>query len=77
MQIENIPLLSSLPSSEIEVLIAMLNRTEYEGETVLFREGEAGDKFYIILSGQVEIIKALGTAEEQVLGVRGPIRFFW
>lgn len=76
MQIETIPLLSSLPSSEYEALIAMMTRTEYERETVLFREGEPGDKFYIILSGQVEIIKALGTAEEQLLGIRSPFDFF-
>jgi sigma-B regulation protein RsbU (phosphoserine phosphatase) len=76
MRIENIPLFSSLPSHEIEVLIAVLNRTEYGADTVLFREGEPGDKFYIILSGQVEIIKTLDTAEEQVLGVRGPSDFF-
>ncbi len=76
MQIENIPLFNSLPSREIEVLIAVLNRTEYEADTILFREGEPGDKFYIILSGQVEIIKTLDTAEEQVLGARGPSDFF-
>ena len=56
MQIEEIPLLSSLPRSDLEVLIAMMTRTEYEGGTVLFREGEPGDRFYIILSGQVEIV---------------------
>jgi serine phosphatase RsbU (regulator of sigma subunit) len=74
--IENIPLLSSLPRSDLEVLIAMMTRTEYQGGVVLFREGEPGDRFYIILSGQVEIIKALGTVEEQVLGVRGSSDFF-
>jgi len=76
LQIENIPLFSSLPSREIEVLIAVLNRTEYEADTILFREGDPGDKFYIILSGQLEIIKTLDNAEEQVLGVHGPSEFF-
>ena len=76
MQIDKIPLLSSLPRSDLEVLIAMMTRTEYQGGAVLFREGQPGDRFYIILSGQVEIVKALGTTEEQVLGVRGPSDFF-
>lgn len=76
MRLEDIPLFSSLPSSEIELLVGVLKRTEFEANTILFREGDPGDKFYIILSGLVEIIKALGTAEEQLLGKRGPTDFF-
>jgi sigma-B regulation protein RsbU (phosphoserine phosphatase) len=75
LQIENVPLLSSLPRNEIEDLIKALTHTEYQAGTVLFREGEPGNKFYMILSGQVQIIKALGTAEEQLLGVRGSSDF--
>jgi serine phosphatase RsbU (regulator of sigma subunit) len=54
----------------------MMTRTEYQDGVVLFREGDPGDRLYIILSGQVEIVKALGTTEEQILGVRGPSDFF-
>jgi len=76
LQIEKIPLLSSLSRPDLEVLIAMMTHGEYQRGTVLFREGEPGDRFYIILSGQVEIVKALGTTDEQILGVRGPSEFF-
>jgi CRP/FNR family transcriptional regulator, cyclic AMP receptor protein len=35
----------------------------YPGGTVLFREGEAGDRMYVIAEGKVRIVKALGTNE--------------
>jgi len=34
-----------------------------------------GDRFYILLDGQVEIIKAYGTGDERLLGVRNPGTF--
>ncbi len=37
---------------------------------MLFQEGHSDDKFYILLEGQVEVVKALGSPEERLLGVR-------
>jgi serine phosphatase RsbU (regulator of sigma subunit) len=42
---------------------------------VLFSEGDRGDRFYIVLSGQIAIIKALGTEDERLLGLRGSGEF--
>ena len=67
-----VPLFASLPPSEIHHLAATLRRVAVVPETILFHEGEAGHRFYIVLDGQVEIIKALGTAHERLLSVRGP-----
>ena len=38
---------------------------------MLFQEGRSDDKFYILLEGQVEVVKALGSPEERRLGLRG------
>jgi serine phosphatase RsbU (regulator of sigma subunit) len=38
----------------------------------MFREGDRGNDCYIIVEGQVEIIKSLGTPEERLLAVREP-----
>jgi serine phosphatase RsbU (regulator of sigma subunit) len=75
IQIDSVPLFSSLPGSEIKFLVNALRRIEFEAGTVLFHEGEKGDKFYIILAGQVEIIKSLGKTDEHVLARRGPTDF--
>ncbi|TFH36831.1 MAG: cyclic nucleotide-binding domain-containing protein, partial [Anaerolineales bacterium] len=39
-------------------------------DTLLFQEGEKGGRFYILVEGQVEILKALGTPDERQLAVR-------
>ncbi|MFC1996108.1 SpoIIE family protein phosphatase [Chloroflexota bacterium] len=76
LQIDNIALFSSLPRSEIKYLAEVMKHVEVEAGTVLIKEGEHGEKFYIILAGQVEVIKSLGMADEQVLGKHGPADFF-
>ena len=71
-----IPLFSSLPPSEIEFLTEVLKLITLDPAEVLFSEGEPGDKFYIITDGQVEIVKSIGTANEQILDSRSPGDFF-
>jgi DNA-binding SARP family transcriptional activator/CRP-like cAMP-binding protein len=66
------PLLSPLPKREIKRLTATLRQLEFPPHTILFREGDHGDRLYIILEGQLEIMKALGTPDEQLLNVCVP-----
>jgi CRP-like cAMP-binding protein len=49
---------------------------DLDADTVIFREGERGDKFYLIQSGQVKIAKNLGERHEVVLTTLGPGDFF-
>jgi sigma-B regulation protein RsbU (phosphoserine phosphatase) len=72
---ERIPLLSSLPADEKERLARILHPSTVPEGTLLFREGETGDRLCLLLDGQVEIVKALGTEGERLLGVRGPGSF--
>ncbi|MBK9714299.1 MAG: SpoIIE family protein phosphatase [Kouleothrix sp.] len=73
--IGRVPLFAALPPDELERLAASLSEVAFPADTVLFREGERGDRFYILLSGQIAIIKALGTDDERLLGVRGAGEF--
>jgi serine phosphatase RsbU (regulator of sigma subunit) len=43
--------------------------------TLVIEEGQLGDEFYVILQGQVEIVRALGSPEEIDLGIRQPGEF--
>ena len=67
--ISQIPLFAALPRHEIALLATMLRPLDFPEGALLFREGAAGDLFYVLLEGQVEVIKALGTPEERVLRV--------
>jgi serine phosphatase RsbU (regulator of sigma subunit) len=70
--IRQVPLFSELPESEIIQLATTFRVIEIPPNTIVFREGEVGHRFYIIQAGQLEVIKALDTPEEWVASVRGP-----
>ena len=65
-----IPLFASLPRAEIERLAENLRAFEVPENTLIFREGNRDNRFYILVDGQVEIIKALGEEGERLLAVR-------
>jgi len=73
--ISQVPLFAELPSDEIANLVRALEPSFYQVDTILFYEGERGDRFYIVLEGQIAIIKALGTPDERLLGLRGAGEF--
>jgi sigma-B regulation protein RsbU (phosphoserine phosphatase) len=71
MALSRVSLFATLPRDELEYLAATLQPVEVTPGALLFHEGDYGDLFYVVSAGQVEVIKALGTAEERVVGVRG------
>jgi sigma-B regulation protein RsbU (phosphoserine phosphatase) len=73
--ISRVPLLSSLPRQEVEHLARVLRPIECPPGTILFREGTFGDQYYIVLQGDVEIIKGLDTDGERLLAIRGEAAF--
>ena len=74
-QLRRVPLFASLPPVEIDVLAVSLESSSFPANTVVFQEGDPGDRLYIVLSGEVEIIKALDTPQERRLGTYGPGAF--
>jgi sigma-B regulation protein RsbU (phosphoserine phosphatase) len=73
--IGQVPLFAALPPEELDHLVASLRPASYPAGTVLFSEGERGERFYIVLAGAIAIVKALGTDAERVLGLRGAGEF--
>jgi sigma-B regulation protein RsbU (phosphoserine phosphatase) len=69
--LKNMPLFGSLPAAELAAMAVSLQETCYTAGAVLFREGDYGDRFYILLDGQIAIVKALGSDDERLLGLRG------
>ncbi len=73
--ISQVPLFAKLPSEEHAYLAATLRQVTYPSGALLFREGDYGEHFYIVLEGELEIIKAMGTASELMLDARGSGEF--
>lgn len=67
-----VPLFTDLPPSLLQALLPRLRtRVCRQGETVI-RKGEIGHEFYLIKSGQVEVLAESGGAQERIceLGIR-------
>ncbi len=69
--LSNTPPFSSLPKDELDHLRATLPKVSFSPGEIILREGLADDKFFILMDGQVEIIKSLGSEDERHLGIRG------
>ncbi len=69
--IAQVPLFATLPESEVRHLAATLRPVDFAPQEILIREGELGDRFYVIVAGQIDIVKAIDTPEERLLGTRG------
>ena len=69
------PIFKGLPEDEITKLTETLRVLEVPPSTILFHEGDVGDRFYIIIQGQIEVIKAIDTPEERLIGFRGSGEF--
>jgi len=67
--LKTVPLFASLKKKEISYLAEIAREVEYPANTVLFHEGDLGDRLYIVIGGELEIIKALGRPEEHPLRV--------
>jgi DNA-binding SARP family transcriptional activator/CRP-like cAMP-binding protein len=72
LMLSQVPLFASLPPSGIRFLAKTMQQHNFSPDTLLFREGDLGDRFYIVLEGRLEIIKGLDTDEERLLYLRGP-----
>src|SRR5919199_4018668 len=74
--LSHIPLFASLSNQELQRLAGLFHPVEAPPDTILFHEGDVGDRLYIIVDGQLEIISALGTPDERVVGIRQSGDFF-
>jgi MFS family permease len=65
--LRSIPLFRPLPATTLEQLASSLIPVKASPGTEVIREGEAGDRFYVIASGEVEV-----SSEGKPLGTQGP-----
>ena len=56
--VRSVPFFASLPDIEIEQLSTAVEPKEVAAETLLLTEDEQGDHYYILVEGEVEVLKA-------------------
>jgi signal transduction histidine kinase len=65
-----------IKADEIEELIANSSVRSYEPGTILCRENELEDRFYMILEGEAEVTKSINNSQARLLKTLQPGDFF-
>jgi CRP-like cAMP-binding protein len=56
-QLENVPLFRALAPTDLDRLAQVLRELRADKGTVLFRQGDPGDRFYVVIDGSVGVVK--------------------
>ena len=62
-----IPFFTGLPEKELDRLSSEMEVVNLKPGEILFREGDPGEHLYIVVKGDLEIVKAPGTEDELIL----------
>jgi CRP-like cAMP-binding protein len=65
--LRRVPLFGSLSADQIAGLTRMTRRQRFDRDEVVFYQGDPGDTFYVILSGQVKVSVSSPDGQEAIL----------
>ena len=74
--LKNIYLFKDLNNKELEKILKIAEVEKYPANHVIFKEGDAGDKFYVILKGKIRISKNVEGIGEEALAILEAGSFF-
>jgi CRP-like cAMP-binding protein len=70
------PLFEMLSGPELEYVSELSRPRRYTAGQIVFQEGELGDSLYVIVSGEVEVLRSHVSGEQRAIAVLGPPQFF-
>lgn len=74
--LSKIPLFAGLPVHELDGLVSSLGTRELDDHEILFREGDPGEHFYVVLNGALEVLMGADRPEELLLNVLSEGEYF-
>lgn len=73
--LKNIPLFETLDDASLKKIEKLLTRKQFRKGTKIIKEGVMGDSLFIIIEGEVEVVKGRGKKAEMVATLK-PFDFF-
>jgi CRP/FNR family cyclic AMP-dependent transcriptional regulator len=73
--LQAIPIFAGLTPAALEEIANAAEEAVFPKGEIIVREGELGNRMFIIAAGSVEVVKYLGQTHETVLAVLGPRDF--
>src|ERR1700747_3857817 len=73
--LSTMPIFAGLNEARSSELVRVAEEVSVDDKQVIVREGEAGNRMFIIHTGRVEVVKYLGQPKETILAMFGPRDF--
>ncbi|MBV8175478.1 MAG: cyclic nucleotide-binding domain-containing protein [Verrucomicrobia bacterium] len=73
--LQSIPIFAGLNAAALSEIALAVEEAAFRTGDIVVREGEAGNRMFIIFSGRVEVVKHLAQTHETVLAVLRPKDF--
>ncbi len=70
--VANVPLFSGLSKDDLEKIEQIAVEKDFNRNEIIFSEGDPGNGFYVVVSGQVKIYKISLDGKEKILHIFGP-----
>lgn len=71
-----VSLFSLVKRSDLDRIAKLASRHRFDAGDVIIKEGEPDKRLFIIISGEVEVVKGVGEKNEKRLGTLGPLSYF-
>ena len=71
-----LPFLADVPRAELRHVASFLRNEEVEAGQLVVRQGARGDRFYLLLDGQVRVVRIAAAGHEERLATLGPGDYF-
>lgn len=76
LMLRRVPLFAQMTLEQLEAINQLLQEEQYLEDEQVFREGDVGDELYILIDGEVRIMKGQGTPQELELKRVTPVNYF-
>ncbi|MDZ4816238.1 MAG: cyclic nucleotide-binding domain-containing protein [Verrucomicrobiota bacterium] len=73
---EKVHIFAGMDTPALDLLLGRAQKHDFAPGEVILREGDMGNRFYLVISGRVSICKHFGTPDQMTLTHIGPEDFF-
>jgi CRP-like cAMP-binding protein len=70
--LRQIPLFEALPKAELRRIARFARTRHYATGEIIIREGEVDDRLFVVLAGEVKVVRDYQGPRERILGFLGP-----
>lgn len=74
--LQKVPLFQSLNNRQLDLLAKRMLEREYASEQPIVTQDKSGEGFFIIVSGQAEVLRQRSDGEKVMVNTFGPTDFF-